>query len=408
MSPFISGMLVFFLLCLGMGALIFYTVRSQGRREFKISRRAFTYSLLIPVLLGVVFLGFFAFYEYHETPEFCGELCHAMGPKYEGYEHPENNQMMITHKEEGVPCTGCHVGPGWTGQVAALASVPQEFISEAFNLYDINDLGGIMHEEQCWKCHDGSHAIKPGEVKSVTGDLVDPHTGEEVCFNCHPAHSAGFGVSLDTCVLCHGHALDDWDTSMERHGNRTGGDCLSCHDRNHPEDARVPWEDVANILENNGMEFCNDCHPTEYDNWMDSATEESHELYGECLDCHTEHLSSTAFHYVGDEYTNCNWCHPQYNVTGGIHDRTGVTFLGVPDVSNDLCQACHPDEEDGLDEEPQHRGLDCVFCHQDHLVNLRVEFDRCWICHDEDSLPEHTTHDENLTGCSCHGSGWNH
>ena len=65
MSPFIIGILVFFLLCLGMGALIFYAVRSQGRREFKISRRAFVYSMLIPVMLGVVFLGFFAFYEWH-------------------------------------------------------------------------------------------------------------------------------------------------------------------------------------------------------------------------------------------------------------------------------------------------------------------------------------------------------
>ncbi len=120
MSPFIIGILVFFLLCLGMGALIFYVVRSQGRREFKISRRAFAYSLFIPVMLSVVFLGFFAFYEYHETPEFCGELCHSMGEKYEGYIEPENNKMMITHKDEHVPCTGCHVGPGWTGQLEAL------------------------------------------------------------------------------------------------------------------------------------------------------------------------------------------------------------------------------------------------------------------------------------------------
>lgn len=405
MSPFIIGILVFFLLALGMGALIFYAVRSQGRREFKISRRAFAYSLLIPVMLGVVFLGFFAFYEWHETPEFCGELCHSMGPKYDGYIEPENNKMMITHKDEGVPCTGCHVGPGWTGQVEALMAVPWEFISEAFNLYDIDDLGGAMHEEQCWKCHDGSHAIEPGVVYDVLGNPVDPHTGEETCFNCHPAHSAGFGVSLETCELCHGHALDDWDTSMEKHGDTTGGDCLGCHDRAHPEDARVPWEEVEGGVD---MEFCNDCHSAEYDVWLASATEDSHELYGECVECHLEHTSSHAFHYVNGKYDDCISCHPSYNDTGGIHDRTGVTYTGFENVGSDLCELCHPDEIEDLDKSKAHRGLDCVYCHGDHLVNLRVTFDECWICHDEESQPDHTPHNEELTGCSCHGSGWYH
>jgi hypothetical protein len=405
MSPFILGILVFFLLALGMGALIFYVVRSQGRREFKISRRAFAYSLLIPVMLSVAFLGFFAFYEWHETAGFCGELCHSMGEKYEGYVEPENNKMMITHKEEGVPCTGCHVGPGWIGQVEALTAVPHEFISEAFNLYEMDDLGGIMHEEQCWKCHDGSHALEPGVVYDVLGDPIDPHEGEETCFNCHPAHSAGFGVSLDTCELCHGHALDDWDDSMDKHGERTGGECLDCHDRQHPDDARVPWEEVEVAVDN---DFCSDCHPTQYRIWNDSNTEESHEMYGDCVDCHQEHLSSHAFHFVDGKYGDCWDCHPSYNGTEGIHDRTGVTYLGVDQADNDLCEACHPDQIDGLDQEPQHRGLDCVFCHTDHLVNIRVDFDRCWICHDEESLPDHTEHDEELTGCSCHGSGWTH
>jgi hypothetical protein len=406
MSPFIIGMLVFFLIALGMGALIFYTVRSMGRREFKISRRAFIYSLLIPVALGVVFMGFFAFYEWHETPEFCGELCHAMGPKYEGYIEPENNSMMITHKEEGVPCTGCHVGPGWWGQVEALMSVPHEFISEAFNLYDLDDLGGIMHEEQCWKCHDGSHALKPGDVVTVTGDLVDPHTGEETCFNCHPAHSAGFGVSLETCELCHGHALDDWEDSMGKHGQRTGGDCLDCHDRSHPEDARVPWEDVEEILD---MEFCHDCHPTEYINWIDSSTNASHDLYGDCVDCHEEHLSSDAFHFVNGEYDECNDCHPKYNETGGIHDRTGVTYTGVTDVGNDLCKACHEEQYADLDENKHHRGLECVYCHGDHLVEIQVTFDECTICHGEETIPD--WHDEETDDCTanaCHKRGWFH
>jgi predicted CXXCH cytochrome family protein len=406
MSPFIIGILVFFLMCLGMGALIFFAVRSQSRREFKISRRAFAYSMLIPVMLAVVFLGFFAFYEYHETAGFCGEMCHSMEPKYEGYLEPENNKMMITHKEEDVPCTGCHVGPGWTGQVEALTAVPWEFISEAFDLYDLDDLGGAMHEEQCWKCHDGSHATKPGVVYDVLGDPIDPHTGEDTCFNCHPAHSAGFGVSLDTCELCHGHALEDWDTSMDKHGERTGGECLDCHDRNHPEDARVPWEDVEEILDS---DFCNDCHPTEYDNWVTTATNASLELYGECVDCHDEHLTSDPFHLVNGKYDDCSACHPSFNETGGTHDRTNVTYLGQTGVDNDLCEVCHLDQIEDLDDNKQHRGLDCVYCHGDHLEEIQVTFDECTICHSDGIIPD--WHDEDTDGCTksaCHKTGWFH
>lgn len=408
MSPFITGILFFLLIAVAMGAVMFWAVRSQAGKEFRISRRAFVYSLVIPVVLGVAFLGFFAFYEWHETPGFCGELCHAMGPKYEGYEEPENNAMMITHKEEGVPCTGCHVGPGWTGQVTALMSVPHEFISEAFNLYDIDDLGGIMQEEQCWKCHDGSHAIKPGKVYDVLGDPVDPHTGEEKCFNCHPAHSAGFGVSLDTCVLCHGHALGDWDAAMERHGSRTGGNCLDCHDRHHPEDARVPWDDVADILENEGMDFCADCHPRNAAEWVASSNEASHELYGDCFNCHTEHLSSHAFHVDYTPYDNCSNCHPSFAAAGDIHDRTGVTYANVADVGNDLCEACHVDEVEDLDENKQHRGLDCVYCHGDHLVRIQVTFGECTVCHDDRIEEGHDETTDNCTAGACHGRGWFH
>ncbi|UCC93986.1 MAG: hypothetical protein JSW25_04795, partial [Thermoplasmata archaeon] len=131
-------------------------------------------------------------------------------------------------------------------------------------------------------------------------------------------------------------------------------------------------------------------------------------LYGDCVDCHIEHLSSHAFHFVDGKYGECWDCHPTYNETTGIHDRTGVTYMGLDGVGNDLCEACHPDQIEDLDQEPQHRGLDCVYCHLDHLVNIQVDFDRCWICHDEDSLPSHTEHNEELRGCSCHGSGWTH
>jgi hypothetical protein len=399
-------MAIFVLIALGLGVLILTIVRRQGGRQFRITRRAFVYSLVIPVALGLVFLGFFAFYEWHETPEFCGEMCHAMEPNYIGFVEPENNSMMIVHKDHGVACTACHTGPGWWGQVDALLAVPHEFISEAFNLYDPENLGGFYDEESCNKCHDGVVAILPGNVTAVDGSQVNPHLDDDVCMECHPAHSAGFGISLKTCPICHAMALDDWEESMERHAVRTGKDCLYCHDRAHPEDARVPWEVVDEAgLGNN--EFCQDCHMKEYDAYFGSSNEASLELYGDCINCHEVHDVSDAFHFVGDTYTDCIQCHVNYVDPGGLHNRSTVTYIDFPDVGNILCVNCHPNESADLDANAQHRGLYCTSCHLEHLEQS-VDFDDCTICH-RDTIPE--WHDEETDGCTksaCHGEGWYH
>ncbi len=404
MALFIDGIILFLILAIGFGAVFLGIVRSMAGKEFRISRRAFAYGLAIPLVVGLVFLGIGAFLEYHEAPEFCGEMCHSMEPYYVAYSEPENNSMMITHKEEGVACTGCHVGPGWWGQVEAYWSVPHEIWSEMFDTYDPDDLHAVVKEESCTKCHDGGEAMKPGKVMSVTGELVDPHSEDRKCADCHPSHTAGWGVSLDTCEFCHGHALADWETSMEAHGNRTGGECLDCHDRDHPEDARVPWDVVGDILD---MQFCTDCHPAETTAYLESSTEASLELYGECLDCHTEHLSSEAFHSHEAPYDQCTDCHPNYEGSVTVHNRTGVSYLGLPDVGNDLCDICHAEQIEGLDLNKQHRGLDCVYCHGDHMGTI-VTFDECTVCHRE-NLP--SSHDEDISRCtrsSCHGTGWYH
>jgi nitrate/TMAO reductase-like tetraheme cytochrome c subunit len=403
MALFINGIIAFILIALGLALVYLWIIRSLAGKEYRISRRSFLYSLAIPAVLGLVFLGVGAFLEYHETAEFCGKLCHSMEGHYEGFIEPENNSMMITHRDEDVTCTGCHVGPGWWGQVEAYLAVPNEFISEIFNTYDLEDLGGGLKEESCIKCHDGDVAVKPGYVVSVTGDLVDPHVGNPECMHCHPAHSAGFGVSLDTCELCHGHALEDWNASMDLHQERTGGECLDCHDRFHPEDARVPWSEVEDVI---GMEFCADCHPTEYAVYIDTSTDASLELYGECLDCHLEHLSSDPLHPVDESYADCSECHVDFDGPGGIHNLTRVDYIDHDDVENDLCEACHIEQVEGLDQKPQHRGLDCVFCHVDHRQKV-VLFDNCGICH-KDVIPDWHKSSGDCTTSSCHGTGWYH
>jgi nitrate/TMAO reductase-like tetraheme cytochrome c subunit len=405
MAVFITGILVFLLLAGALGLVHLAIVRRLAGSELRVSRRGFAYALLIPVAVGLLFLGVGAFLEYHEQPGFCGGLCHSMEPAYETYSQPGNNSMMVVHGEADVGCTGCHVGPGWWGQVESFLVVPHEVVSEVFNTYDIDDLGGDVDPANCLKCHDGGRATLPGEVISVTGAPVDPHAEGADCAQCHLAHDGGRGTSLDTCGICHGVALPDWDDAIERHANTTGGACLDCHDRPHPEGARVPWSSVGSVV---GMAFCQDCHAAERAAYVGSSTTRSLALYGECVDCHVEHDTSSAFHVVTPAYEDCASCHPGTTLPGGIHDRTGVNYAGHAAVGTDLCAGCHADQVAGLAEVGTHAGLDCTYCHQDHLAEVSVDFTKCTRCHGDD-IPE--WHAGDTTKCSissCHRTGWFH
>jgi predicted CXXCH cytochrome family protein len=131
------------------------------------------------------------------------------------------------------------------------------------------------------------------------------------------------------------------------------------------------------------------------------------ELYGDCLNCHEEHDKSVAFHTYEEPYNVCTNCHPNYEGNITTHDRSDVTYLGVSDVGNDLCERCHLDAYEGLDQNKQHRGLDCVYCHSEHLL-LATDFTECTVCHPENIPSWHDEETDDCTKSRCHGEGWYH
>jgi hypothetical protein len=388
MTNFILGIVVFLFLALLFGLLTLGVVRGLQGKQLRISRRAFLYSLLIPVSVGLAFLAFGTFYDYHETTGFCGEICHSMEPLLETYENPGNNAMMATHADEGVTCTGCHVGPGWGGQIDSFLVVPHEVWSETFNTYDPEDLGGEVEDENCEKCHDGEHAVVPGNVTTVSRTKTNPHDGDQDCVECHIAHEPGLGISMEQCGICHGDAIPDFDAAISRHGERAGSDCLDCHDRPHMGDeARVPFSEVGDILSD---AFCADCHVDEERVYVESGTPGSIELYGGCLDCHDDHNASTAPHVATGDYSDCTHCHLDMEGPGGVHDRRKVKYLGAPGVNDELCLECHITVVEVYEatSTPASKAMygACVDCHSDHTVKtsphiVTGSYSDCGNCH---------------------------
>jgi hypothetical protein len=403
MSTFGDGSVLFIVTSIGVGMVLLLTVKVLNGEKVKITSTSFVLTLLVPLIVGTGLLALGSFLEVHEAPALCGEYCHAMEPEYDTYLSPGNNSLMSGHAERGVTCLDCHTGPGWKGQIDVWLDVPHEAWAEVTDDYDPDNKGGPVHNLHCTKCHDGGEAFVPGEVTTAIGTKANPHETERNCGECHEAHEGGVGQTPHACAVCHGLHVDDFILAQEKHGERTGGLCLDCHDRVHPEDAEIPFSEFPDLI---NPDFCSDCHRMEYRALNTTASSLAHQLYGDCTLCHEAHEPALPIHEIQAPFDDCGRCHVAIYQTGGIHNRTSISYLGVEGIDNSFCKACHPEEINGLALNPFHGQLDCVSCHSDH--ELRVNFADCVECHGTD-LPQ--WHVEDTIGCNweyCHGTTFYH
>jgi hypothetical protein len=406
LNVFGESSVLFVVVVIGLGLLFLFVTRALAGPKMKVTPTSFVLTLLIPLIVGAGLLALGSFLEVHEDPALCGEYCHAMEPLYETYNNPGNNTLLNGHASRGVTCLDCHTGPGWKGQVDVWLAVPNEAWHEALDTFEPGNLGGEVPPLFCIKCHDGGEAPVPGGVTTAINTTFDPHTGhlEELdCSQCHNAHFGGLGWSTEACGNCHGLEIPSFVKAMHEHGNTTGGECMDCHDRVHPEDAQIPFSEHMDIIT---PEFCADCHLPEYQALNSSATPLAKELYGECTDCHEEHEPSIPIHDVEAPFDDCSQCHLELERLGGIHNRTKISYLEVAGIENEFCSDCHRSEFLGHEDNSLHRSLDCLSCHEDH--GLRVTFYDCTTCHGTD-LPE--WHVPETIGCNwsyCHGTYWYH
>jgi len=430
MAVVLESLPAFLLLGALLGLLFWPILMRVGRGRIKVRRKAFLYALAVPSLLALAFLVAGAFLEYHDDPSFCAN-CHSMDPFYDTYVHQGNNSMMLVHSEQDAGCTACHVGPGYAGQIGSFLTVPGEVVGEIARDYDKGDFERELPARNCLKCHDGTVAAEPGEVRTVANTTFDPHEdvgggeggegnggdgggdggdgedgGEGGCVQCHTSHYGGIGLTTRTCSLCHGTLYANFSSDLGKHADRVDGRCFSCHDRPHPEDATVPY-DAGSALATN--EFCSDCHVPEYDAYVAGATEASTELYGGCAECHPDHRPGSRPHPSAGHGIHCSDCHIALDQAGRFHDRTQVSYAGVrSQIGNDLCAPCHGEEAAGLSESEDHSGTRCASCHSEHL-ELLVTFSDCSLpeCH-EGKIPSKHRPDSDCTRSTCHGTEWYH
>lgn len=105
---------------------------------------AVTFFLIVPVL-GV---GGYQGYEFSDSPEFCGTICHNMAPQYAGYNRSPHAR---------VTCAGCHIGSGAAPFVKAKLRGSVQMVHTFLNSYPIPVPPAITElrpaRETCEQCH---------------------------------------------------------------------------------------------------------------------------------------------------------------------------------------------------------------------------------------------------------------
>ena len=384
------SVIVLFLIALIWTGVIFLSFKRMIGHQTKRDKRMLLGGLLLFIAMIVIVVAGTVAFEYMESPQFCGTFCHVMEPYYDSYLQPGNNSMMAIHVATEISCSNCHDEHGIIGRIQGLlGAIPEAFLYYT-NSYDPEDLGGEVSREACLKCHDGSTATVPGYVTIAAGTIVNPHADEKKCTDCHNLHHEGFGLSENACSLCHGTSLDNFEGMLSGHAERAGTDCMSCHNRKHPDDARISFTEYPALI---NTDFCSDCHGGD----VERLNSESHESES-CMDCHNEHGAlSINFNNCyeschdppsGHDATtsSCSVCHD----TSTIHLKSGID-LGES-FSDIICSNCHAAENSAYESSFTPESLEiygdngCIDCHSEHKAisypHLKTSpFNDCGSCH---------------------------
>ena len=195
---------------------------------------------IVGIVVAIVAVVGFGFYQWHETPEFCIQICHTpMNSEYldtlyaNPYEsatdkwgnHVEKADAMLAskHGAMGKRCMACHQ-PNIVEQVTE----GLEWVSgNYYNPLSERDLArlvfyrGVGETEFC--LNEGCHNItKSGLTKETANFARNPHSWHHSEYNCDDCHK-GHRASIMICSQCHEDAEvpDGWLTWEESQNLQT-------------------------------------------------------------------------------------------------------------------------------------------------------------------------------------------
>ncbi len=167
----------------------------QGRPPKRSGRRGWmTFGIIVLILVIVGVAGWF----WHETPGFCGAICHSpMDPYLKGFESGDESLLITTHAK-GSPkleCLDCHI-PTLDQQVMEAT----HWISGDFT--DPLAVRKYATKDFCARsgCHDVEKIIAATENYGGKQGF-NPHNsrhGEMPCYNCHSMHNKS-SLFCDNC-----------------------------------------------------------------------------------------------------------------------------------------------------------------------------------------------------------------
>jgi hypothetical protein len=232
------------------------------------------------VLLMLTAFGSFKAYEYSESDQFCGTVCHeVMKPEYTAYQESPHAR---------VGCVQCHIGPGAQWFVKSKLSGAYQLYSVAFNKFSRPIETPVSNlrpsRDTCEQCHWPAHFS--GE-KMVVHDYYAAEEGNDH-WRLHllmriggggtglaPAHGSHWHVSEDVEVtyIATDHAREEipWvklrladgtekifrDTEEGLDDDELAGhevrvmDCIDCHNR--PSHHYNPPARLVNVALSNGV-----------------------------------------------------------------------------------------------------------------------------------------------------------
>jgi predicted CXXCH cytochrome family protein len=403
--------LAFLAICAGWALILFFSMGRFYQKKYKAPLKGF--KILYPII-GLFILAMIVYvlvitYEYTESPEFCAKACHSMEPYTETYENPGNNTVLKVHRDNDVVCADCHNGPGFLGTAETRIEGLGMLFAEITGDFDPDKFKGHVPNEFCEKS--GCHDDVDWKIQAVDGDIYHPFTNDgenspvtgDLCVDCHNPRLGGTGLAKNSCNICH----DVTDEELEAHEVRTCGQttchgedvegghrpgqrpkedaCINCHNRLHPDDAKIPFSFVDNYVREGvdinltvNDEFCSDCHRENYDLFTAVST-------GSCQDCHVRHKEKESPHKEPtEEAFNCSECHVKIPTE---HNPNVVSFKNIFfSLENDFCLDCHQPEYDAF---LSHNTGKCIDCHSNHEIPEpphvipTMAYETCTKCHVE-------------------------